>query len=113
VINSITNDRLTKFSLFCLFGRQRECREQFHEYLDNHLIHGFCGRDLGIDLEAIEEMSNRLEQIGQGTVVIYDTLDRLIRLNVTKMRSQRLNIGTYREKNAEASLYCFHRREIL
>ena len=32
---------------------------------EDHLIHGICGRDLGIDLEAIEEMSNRLEQIGQ------------------------------------------------
>ncbi len=87
VINSLTDDGLTKFSLPYLFGRQRECGEQLHENLDNHFIHGFCGRDLGIDLEAIEEMSNRLEQIGQGTVVIYDALDRLIRLNVTKMHA--------------------------
>ena len=93
----LTDDGLTKFSLLCLFGRQRECGKQLHEYLDNHLIHGFCGRDLGIDVEAIEEMSNRLEQIGQCTVVIYDTLDCLLRLNVTKMRAQRPNIGTYRE----------------
>jgi hypothetical protein len=97
VINSLTDDGLTKFSLFCLFGRRRECGEQLHENLDNHLIHGFCGRDLGIDIEALEEMSSRLEQIGQGTVVIYDALDRLVRLNVTKVRSHRLNIGTYRE----------------
>jgi hypothetical protein len=75
------------------------CGEQLHEYLDNHLIHGFCGRDLGID-QAVKEVSNRLEQIGQSTVVIYEdynALDRLIRLNVTKMRAQRLNIGTHRE----------------
>ena len=96
-ISSLTDDGLTKFSLLYLFGRQRECGEQLHKYLDNHLIHGPCGRDLGINLEAIEEMSNRLEQIGQGTVVIYDALDRLIRLNITKMRVQRLNIGTYGE----------------
>jgi hypothetical protein len=64
LINSLTDDGLTKLSLLCLFGRQRECGEQLHEYLNNHLIHGFCGRDLGIDLEAIEEMTNRLEQIG-------------------------------------------------
>ncbi len=51
--------------------------------------------DLVIDLEAIEEVSNRLEQIGQGTVVFYGAFDSLIRLNVTKMRAQRLNIGTY------------------
>ena len=63
VIYTLTDDGLTKISLFCLFGSQRECEEQLHEYLDNHVIHGFCGRDLGIDLEAIEEMSNRLEQI--------------------------------------------------
>jgi hypothetical protein len=61
---SLTDDGLTKFSLLCLFGRQRECGEHFHEYLDNHLIHGFCGRNLGIDPEAIEEMSHRLKQIG-------------------------------------------------
>jgi len=70
VINSLTDDGLTKFSLLCLFGRQRERGEQLHENLDTHLIHGFCGRDLGVDLEAIEEVSNRLEQISQDTVVI-------------------------------------------
>ena len=95
------------------FFNQRQCGKQLHENLDNHLIHGFCGSDLGIDLEAIEEVSNGLEQIGQGTVVIYDTLDRLIRLNVTKMRVHRLNIGTYGEQNAETTLYCFHGREML
>jgi hypothetical protein len=69
-MNPLTDDGLTKFSLLCLFGRQRECGEQLHEYLDNHLIQGIGGRDFGIDLEAIEEVPNRLEQIGQGTVVI-------------------------------------------
>jgi hypothetical protein len=64
VINSFTDDGLTEFSLLCLFGRQRECGEQLHEYLENHLIHSFCGRDFGIDLEPIEEAPNRLEQIG-------------------------------------------------
>ena len=112
-MNLLTDDRLTKFSLLYLFGRQRESREQLHENLDNHLIHRFCGRDLGIDLEAIEEMSNRFEQIGQGIVVIDDALNGLIRLNVTKMRAQRLYIGTYGEQNTQASLYCFHGRKML
>ena len=57
-MSSLTDDGLTKLPLLCLFGRQRECVEQLHENLDNHIIHGFCGRDLGIDLEAIEEVSN-------------------------------------------------------
>ena len=61
LINSLTDDELTEFSLLCLFGRQRECGEQLHEYLDDHLIHGLCGGDLGIDLEAIEEVPDRPE----------------------------------------------------
>jgi hypothetical protein len=85
VINSLIDNELTEFSLLCLFGRQRECGEQLHEYLDDHLIQGFCGRDLGIDFEAIEEVPDGLKQIGQGTVIIYDALDRLLRLIVTKM----------------------------
>ena len=70
VINSLTNDKLTEFSLLRLFGRQRQCGEQLHEYLDNYFIHGFSGRDLGIDFEATEEVSDRMEQTGKGTVVI-------------------------------------------
>ena len=36
-----------------------------------------------------------------------------MRLNVTNIRSQRLNIGTHREQNTDASLYCSHGREML
>ena len=53
-----TDGRLTKFSLLCVFDRRRERGEQLHESFDNHLIRGFCGSDLGIDLEKIEEVSN-------------------------------------------------------
>ena len=99
--------------MLCLFGHQRECGEQLHEYLDNHLIHGFRRRDLGVDIESIEEVSNGLEKIAQGTVVVYGALDRLTRLNVTRMRLQRVNTGTYGDEYTEASLYCFHGREML
>ena len=64
VINSLTDNGLTKFSLLRLFGRRRECEEQLDEDLDNQFVHVFCGRDLGIDLEPIEEVADRLEQIG-------------------------------------------------
>ena len=111
--NSLTDGGLTKFSLLYLFVNHRECGEQLYENLDDHLIHGFCGSDLGIDIEAIEEVPNRLKQIGQGTVIICGALDRLRRLDVTKMRARRLNVGTYRKQNTEASLYCFQVREML
>src|SRR6266852_7180925 len=42
VIGSLIDDGLTEFSLLCLFGRRRECGEQLHKNLHNHLIHGFC-----------------------------------------------------------------------
>ncbi len=58
VINCLTDDRLTKSSPLYLFGRQCERGEELHEYLDNHLIQTICGRDLGIDLEAFQEVSN-------------------------------------------------------
>jgi hypothetical protein len=78
-------------------GLRNLVAKQLHKYLDDHLIHGFCGRNLGIDLEANGEVSNRFKQIGQGTVVVYDALDSLIGLNVTnlKMRAQRMILGTY------------------
>src|SRR6201990_977772 len=37
VIASPIDDGLTKSSLLYLFGRQRECGEQLHKYLDNRL----------------------------------------------------------------------------
>ena len=89
VINPLTDDELTKFSLLYLFGCERECGKQLHKNHDNRLTHGHCRRDLGIDLKAIdlEEVPNRIEQNSQGTVVFYDPVDRLIRLNVIKMRA--------------------------
>ena len=61
MLNSLTDDGLTKFSLIRLFGRRREYGEQLDEDLDDDLIHGFCWRDLGIDLEAFQEVANGLE----------------------------------------------------
>ena len=89
VINPLTDDELTKFSLLYPFGCERECGEQLHKNHDNRLAHGHFSSDLSIDLEAIdlEEVPNRIEQNDQVTVVIYDAVDRLIRLNVIKMHA--------------------------
>ena len=46
------------FPCFVSLVVQRECGGQFHENLDNHLIHGFCRRNLVIGLEAVEEVSD-------------------------------------------------------
>jgi hypothetical protein len=81
----LTDEGLTKSSPFYLFGCQCERGEQLHEYFNNHLIHSVRRRDLGIDCEATEEVSNRLDQFGQSIVVGNDVLDRLIRSNVENM----------------------------
>jgi hypothetical protein len=79
VIHYLTEDGLTRFSLFNLCGSQREGREKLHEYLDNHLSHSNCRRDLGINIEATQKVFDRLKQIDQGIVAVEYALDRLIR----------------------------------
>ena len=73
-----------------MFGRQRKGGEKLDEYLDNHLGHSYCRGDLRIDVEAIQKVFDRLEQVGQRIVAISGTFDRLIGLDVTKMRVQGL-----------------------
>jgi hypothetical protein len=88
VTQYLAENGLTWFSLLDLFCHQRERGEQLHEYLDNHLSHSDRKADVGIDVEAIEKVFNRLEQISHCIVAFNDALDRLpvIRLDVAKGR---------------------------
>ena len=70
-----------------MFGRQREGGEQLDEQLDNHLAHGNGMRHPGIDVESIQKVFDGLEQIGQCIVAVDGAVDRLIGLDVTKMRA--------------------------
>ena len=83
VIRYNTEDELTRFALFYLFGCQRKGGEQLREYLDNHLSHGDCLRGLVIDIEATEEVFDRFQQIDQCIVAVNHALDRLIRWDVS------------------------------
>ena len=60
-IQYLTKDGLTWLSFLNLFGRQRKGGEQLHKYLDNEFSHSVCRRDLGIDVETIQKVFNRLE----------------------------------------------------
>ena len=86
MIQYVTENELTWLSLFNLFCRQRKGREQLYEYLDHHLIHSNRRRDLGIDIESLQKVFDRLKQINQCIVAVNDALDPLIGLLVTKMR---------------------------
>ena len=80
-------NRLTWFSLLNLFGGRCEGVEQLHEYPDNNFSHGDCRRDLGVYVKAIHKLFYRIEQINQCVVAVNGALDRLIGLNITKMRA--------------------------
>jgi hypothetical protein len=53
VIYNTTMNRLTRFSLPNLLGRQREHGEKLHQYLDKDFGHSDSGGDFRIDVEAI------------------------------------------------------------
>ena len=72
---------LTRPFLIYLFGHQGKRGQYFHHYFDGYLCHS-CGRrwDLGINIEADQEVFNRLEQINERIITRIDVLERLRRL---------------------------------
>jgi hypothetical protein len=55
------------------------------------------GGDLGTDVEAIQKIVNRLDNINNCIVTSNDTVGRLINLDVTRMATWGLKKYTYRE----------------
>lgn len=78
-----------------------------------NLSHSDCRSDFGRYREAIQKTFDQLEQISKCIVTGTIILDRLIHLDVTRIRAYRLKKGTYREKNSEANVYRIGRREWL
>jgi hypothetical protein len=113
IIPTVTEGGLTRFSLLNMFGRQRKGGEQLHEYLDYDFSDTDCRRNTGINVEAPQKGFNHLEQIDNYIVAVSDALDRLIDLDVTKMRGQELKNGTYKKQDTESCVNCCHRREFL
>ena len=58
-----------------MFRRQRKGGEQLYRYLDNESSHSACGKDLGIDVKAIQKAFNRFEQVDQCVVAVNRALD--------------------------------------
>ncbi len=69
---------LTQSSLFGLFYRKGDRREQFDYDLYDHLIHGCRRWNLGIDVESPEETFKRLEKVHESVIARADILDRLM-----------------------------------
>jgi hypothetical protein len=58
-------------------------------------------------------VSDRLEQVDQGIVARTDILDRLIRLDVTKIQMSGAKEGTYCEQDSDTRKYGLRRWERL
>ena len=87
-MNVSARDGLTGEFLLDLLGDQSDGGEQFHHDFDEYLSHGSCWGDFGIDVETIEEVFYRLEQVDERVVAGIDVFDRLINLYVTKTRME-------------------------
>ena len=71
------NIGLTWVSLPNLLRGQPERGEKFHQYLDKEFSHSDCGSDHRVDIEAIQQMFDGLEQLDKGIITVLDALDRL------------------------------------
>jgi len=60
-----------------LFGRECEGGEQLHQYLHNNLSHSFHRRDIGVDVEALQDVFYGFEQLDNRIQVGADALERL------------------------------------
>jgi hypothetical protein len=69
---------LTQSSLFGLFYRKGDRREQFDYDLYDHLIHDRRRWNLGIDIESPEERFKGLEKVHESVIARADILDRLM-----------------------------------
>ncbi len=52
----VSDNGLTWFSLFDLFGRQSECGEQLYYYFDHYLVHCRSRWDPCIYIESLQKM---------------------------------------------------------
>jgi hypothetical protein len=77
-----------------LLGRQGERRNQFHQYLHDHFRHCCCGRDPGVNIKPVEEIPDAFEQVDESIQARVNVLDRLIRLDVTRVQNVRTEKGT-------------------
>lgn len=91
-------------SLLNLFGCQGKNGKQLHNhYFHYYLIQGGGRRHFCVDVESLEIVFYRLEQFDESIVTVIDTLDRLIRLDVTRIRTEELMGGTYSKQDDKAS----------
>ena len=71
--------------LFNLFGHKCEDAEQLHQFPDKHLGHGNCRRELDIDIEVMEKMSDQNEQINESIVTGTNDLGHLTHTDVRRI----------------------------
>jgi hypothetical protein len=69
---------LTEPTLLDLFRGQGKHRKQFNQYFDDDIRHYRSWRDLRIDLQTLQEISQALEEVEQGIVTRRNPTSSLI-----------------------------------
>ena len=98
--------------LFNLFRYRGKSGNEFHHDFDNDLSHSSRGRNLGINIEAVQEVFNGLEQVGKSVVASADVLDRLRQSCVIRCTAENKQ-GSYSKKDGEANKNGICRQERL
>jgi hypothetical protein len=98
---------LSLLELLCCGG---ESGKKLHQYLDYHLVQGRRRRDLGINVETLEEVFDRFEQLEKPIMAVAPALGSLVHTNVTIIHMRELEKGRYIEYDTEASIYQFRIR---
>lgn len=88
---------LTRPFLLDLFGHQSECGQYFHHYFDAYFCQGCRSRYFGLDIEAVQEVFDGLQQINERIIAHVDVLKRLRNLVVTRDMPTRSEEDTYCE----------------
>jgi hypothetical protein len=95
--------------LIDLFRRQSKSRQEFDQYPDDYLTHGWLKWDATVNVQSLEKSLNRFEQVAERIVACRDIFDRLRHLDIIRDPQVGKEEATHREKNTNASEYSCRR----
>ena len=79
----IVENGLTRPVLLDLFSYYCNGGKQFCHYSDDDFVHGTCRRDFVINLQVVQELFDRLEQVCERIISRIDAIDRLNILSIS------------------------------
>jgi len=100
-------DALTRALLFDLFRHQSKGRNEFHHNFHEDLGHGSRRGHPGINIEPVDEVFNRFEQVDDRIVTGADVLDGLTHVHVSRMDTWEITKGRTERRMAKPANMAF------